>query len=89
MEMHYSVVLGYAAGLLLLWGIGYLLLVPFRKLLKFFLSAIVGGFALFIINLVSAPLGFPLPINPLTAAIAGFLGLPGVILVAVLTFLLK
>lgn len=38
---------------------------------------LLGGIALWVINLAGDPAGFHIGLNPITASVAGFLGLPG------------
>ena len=57
-----------------------------KLIIKLVLNAIIGGVVLFIINLIGASFGFSLDITWLAALIVGFLGIPGVIIVAILQF---
>ena len=57
---------------------------PLRLLMRFFLSAARGGFALFLGQSLGAAVG----LNAATLCIAGVLGLPGVAGMYVLSFLL-
>lgn len=79
-----SVIFAYALGLILLYVIGYLLLFPLKWILKLIYNGIVGGILLLIVNLIGNIVGFSIVINPLTALIAGFLGIPGVIMLVFL-----
>ena len=81
-------VLSYVFALVLLYLCGWLLLKPFKLLLKWLLNALIGGIALFLINLIGSPFHIYLPINPLNMVIVGFLGIPGVILLLVLQIIL-
>ncbi|NFT07423.1 MULTISPECIES: pro-sigmaK processing inhibitor BofA family protein [Clostridium] len=68
--------------------IGLVLLFVMIKLLKWPLKILINGVLgvviLYVVNLVGANFNFGLAINPITALIAGFLGIPGVILLAIL-----
>ncbi len=75
-----SVIFAYALGLILLYVIGYLLLFPFKWILKLIYNGIIGGILLLVVNLVGKMIGFSIVINPITALIAGFLGIPGVVM---------
>ena len=70
--------------LLLLGVLVRCLALPVRWGWKLFLNS-AGGFAcLWLLNSVSAFTGLYCPINAVTAAVAGFLGLPGIgVLIAV------
>jgi inhibitor of the pro-sigma K processing machinery len=77
-------ILFFALGLVLLYFLGYIILSPFTLLMKFILSAFLGAAAVVVINLAGASFGVTIPVNPATALIVGFLGLPGVVLIFVL-----
>jgi len=73
----------YALGLVVLYLAGWLLLVPFRSILRFFVNSLLGA-GLF---LLLRCLGFYLPLTGLYAALIGFLGIPGVLIVIVIQYL--
>lgn len=79
-----SVIFAYAVGLILLYVIGYLLLFPFKWIMKLIYNGIIGGILLLAVNFVGKAIGFSIVINPITALIAGFLGIPGVIMLVFL-----
>jgi len=54
-------------------------------IIGFLINAIVGAVILWVLNLV----GLGIPISWLTAAIVGFLGVPGVIIVVILKYVFK
>ena len=60
------------------------LLLPVRLGLKLTLHSGCGFLCLWLLNSVSGFTGVHLPINAVTAVIAGFLGLPGIGLIALL-----
>lgn len=65
-----------------------LLVMPIRWFWKLFLNSGCGFVCLWLLNSVSGFTGLYFPINSVTALIAGFLGLPGIgILAIVQTFL--
>ncbi len=82
------VVLAYAAGLLGLYLLGYLLLVPLKTVGRLVLSALVGAIVLLLINFAGQAAGIYIAINPLTALVTGFLGVPGVALLLALQLIL-
>ncbi|MGI6537008.1 MAG: pro-sigmaK processing inhibitor BofA family protein [Caldicoprobacterales bacterium] len=83
-----NIIIGYALGLILLYLVGWLLLVPLKLLLRFIINGIIGGVALWILNLIGGLLGFSVALNPITALTVGFLGIPGLILILLLQFIL-
>ncbi len=80
MGFDFSIILAYAIGLILLYLIGMLLVIPIKIILKLIINGVLGGALLFIVNLLGRFIGFSIVINPFTALTAGFLGIPGVIL---------
>ncbi|MGI6582851.1 MAG: pro-sigmaK processing inhibitor BofA family protein [bacterium] len=83
-----TVFLSYAFGLLLLYLIARLFFVPLRILMRLLYNGIIGGLLLWLVNLVGSFFGVTIPINPITALAAGFLGVPGVVLLLLLRNLL-
>lgn len=61
-----------------------LCLVPMRLGWKLLVNTGAGFFSLFLLNLIGGYTGILFPINAVSAAIAGFLGLPGIALLAAL-----
>jgi len=68
--------------------IGILLVLPIKIIVKLVLNGIVGAIALFVINIFGNFFGLTIGINPVTALIAGFLGIPGIILLLFLQYFL-
>lgn len=75
-----TVLLAYAFGIILLYVVGRMFLMPLKLIFKLIYNGIIGGIMLWVVNLLGSNIGFTIAINPLTALVAGFLGLPGVIL---------
>ena len=65
-----------------------LLTLPIRWFWKLFVNSACGFACLWLLNSVSVYTGFAFPINAVTALIAGFLGLPGIILLILLQLIL-
>ncbi|NLJ34306.1 MAG: pro-sigmaK processing inhibitor BofA [Firmicutes bacterium] len=84
-----TVIVAYAFGLFLLYLIARLLLVPVRILVRLLYNGIIGGVLLWLVNLVGGLFSLMIPINPITALTAGFLGVPGIILLLLLQYLLQ
>ncbi|KYO66100.1 pro-sigmaK processing inhibitor BofA family protein [Thermovenabulum gondwanense] len=80
--MHVDIwaIAAYAFGLLMLYAIARILIAPVRLILKLIYNGIIGGILLVILNMLGAFFGIHIAVNPLTALIAGFLGVPGIIL---------
>jgi inhibitor of the pro-sigma K processing machinery len=87
-SIDFSVILAYAFGLLLLYIVGWLLVMPIKFILRLIYNGIIGGIMLWVLNLVGGFFDVQVAINPVTALIAGFLGIPGVLLILVLQYIL-
>ena len=70
----------YAVGIVLILVLGRILVFPLKVVLKLVYNGLIGGLALWLVNLIGAPLGFKLPITVWTALLVGLLGIPGVVL---------
>ncbi len=84
MEINYSVILAYAVGIILLFILGRVLLVPMKVVLKLVYNALLGAIALIAVNFVGGLVGFHIAFNVITAFIVGILGIPGLILLIIL-----
>lgn len=78
--MELSVIAAYVVGILAIYFIGKMFLMPVRIIWKLIYNGIIGGIMLWIVNFVGASFGFSIGINFISALVAGFLGIPGVIL---------
>jgi len=88
LDIELSVILAFGAGLILLYILGWLLIVPLKYLSKLIINGVIGGVLLFIVNFFGGYIGLHIGINPVTALIAGLLGVPGVIMLIVLQYIL-
>lgn len=64
-----------------------LLAKPLKWIFKLLLNALSGFVALILLNFVGGFLGFALTVNLVNCLVAGFLGLPGVILLILIKYL--
>lgn len=87
MDANINIIIAYAFGLFLLYLIARLLLVPLKIILRLLYNGLIGGVVLYLVNLIGGWFGLYIAINPITALVAGFLGVPGVILLILLQFL--
>lgn len=75
-----NVVIAFLFALFLIYLIGRVFLMPIRLIVRLIYNGIIGGIMLWALNFVGAYIGFTIAINPVTALVAGFLGISGVIL---------
>jgi len=87
MGVEYNVILAYAVGIVLLYILGRLLLVPMKVVMKLVYNAILGGIALIALNFAGSLVGFQIAFNLASAFIAGILGIPGIALLVALKFM--
>ena len=82
--METNAIIAFGLGLVLLYVLGSVFATPAKIIGKLILNGILGGIALWIINWLGGGFGIQIAINPLTAIVVGFLGIPGIILLLVL-----
>ncbi len=85
--MEVGVILATLLLLLVLFLIVRLILGPIKFITKLFIKCGIALLVLVGLNFVGLYLGFHLPINPVSVLGVGFLGIPGLILLAVLSYL--
>lgn len=61
---------------------------PIKKIVKMLINIAVGGLLLVLVNYVGAYFGFALTINWISALIVGVLGIPGLIILVILHFII-
>ncbi|MCI9017158.1 MAG: pro-sigmaK processing inhibitor BofA [Clostridia bacterium] len=86
--MNFAMIIPFAIGLLILFIILKILTLPMKLIIKLLINGVAGGILIFVINLIGANFGFMITLNWLTAIIAGILGIPGVIILAILQFII-
>lgn len=79
-EIPIEIIFAYIAGLIILYVIGWFLLVPLRGFVKIFINSIIGGAFLYVISTIEFLKMIHVPLNPINALITGVLGIPGVLL---------
>lgn len=83
-----AIVIAFLVGLLLISVVVKVFFIPLKYLMRLIVNGIIGGILLLLFNYFGGFVGLYLPINVVTALIAGFLGIPGVILLVLLDFLI-
>lgn len=73
--------------LLLILITGSILVRPLRFLMKLVFNSLVGLILLVVFNFIGGFVDFTIPVNLITVLAAGFLGLPGLILLILLQIL--
>lgn len=83
-----TIITAYIIGLILVYIVARLLYVPLKLMLRLLVNGVIGLILLWGLNWVGEYWSLHIGINPLTALIAGFLGVPGVVLLIALRYLL-
>ena len=86
--MDFTMILPILIGVGILFVVLKLLALPMKIIIKLVINGLVGGLVIFIVNLIGANFGFMIDLTWITALIVGFLGVPGVVIVTILQFIL-
>ena len=86
--MDFSVIIVIAAIVLAVIVVLRLLAKPIRFIFKLLINTVLGFVLLWLINFFGAGLGIALELTLLNALVVGFLGIPGVLLLLAIHFLL-
>jgi inhibitor of the pro-sigma K processing machinery len=84
MDSGTNMILAYIVGIIFLFILGRLLLIPAKLLLKLLYNALLGALAIIAVNLVGGLFGFHIALNIISAFIIGLMGLPGFVFIVVL-----
>lgn len=88
MNLDFNNIIAFTACIFFLFIFGKLFIVPIKTILKLVLNSFLGAFLIYIINLIGAMWGFHIGINIITSIFVGMLGIPGVIVIVIIKFLL-
>ncbi|NLG89660.1 MAG: pro-sigmaK processing inhibitor BofA [Clostridiaceae bacterium] len=88
MNSELLILLAWIAGIIIVFAFGKALKVPLKFAVKLMINGIIGGIVILLINLIGQYFDFHISLNIFSALIAGTLGLPGVILLIILKYLL-
>lgn len=80
--------LTYLACICFLFIFGRIFIIPIRKVLKLLINSILGGVAIFLINLIGGYWEVHIGLNIFTSILVGILGVPGAIVLVVVKLLL-
>ncbi|MDP4182438.1 MAG: pro-sigmaK processing inhibitor BofA family protein [Bacillota bacterium] len=86
MKLSYEIILAYMVGIIFLFFIGRLFLVPLKIIMRLIYNCLLGALLLLAINFIGRMMGFNIPLNIFSAVLVGFLGIPGVLLLVALKF---
>ena len=81
-------IITYLACICFLFIFGKVFIVPIKKILKLVINSILGGFTIFLINVIGGIWGFHIGLNIFTSILVGILGLPGVVCLIIVKWLI-
>lgn len=79
-----GIILTYSAGIMIIFMLSWILVIPFKLVGKFIINALLGGLLIIIFNLFSPFTGMNIGVNEITALIVGILGVPGFITILII-----
>lgn len=88
MSNNLIILLAWIVGIIIVFAFGKALKVPLKFAIKLLINGIIGGIVILLINLLGQYFEFHISLNVFSALIVGTLGLPGVILLIILKYLL-
>lgn len=74
--MDQTTILAYLTGIIIIFLLGRIFIIPIKLIFKLILNSILGGILIFIINSVGAIWNFHIGLNIITAIFVGILGIP-------------
>ncbi len=80
-------IIAYIFGIVVLYYLILSLAIPIKTLINFLIRVLAGGIFLFIVNTIIEYMGMTVAINPMTALVSGYLGVPGVGLLLALKYI--
>ncbi len=83
--MQYLIFIGCIIALII---IAKILSWPVKIIFKLLINIFLGGILLLVVNIFGAGFGLNIPFNTITALTSGILGIPGVILLIILQYIL-
>ncbi|WP_246019591.1 pro-sigmaK processing inhibitor BofA family protein [Bacilliculturomica massiliensis] len=77
MSTEIGILIAYAFGIIVLYVVGYLFLVPLKLVLRLVLNSLAGGAFILLFNWIGGYLGFHMALSWISAVVVGVLGIPG------------
>ena len=86
--MDSTTLLGYLAGICILFIIGRIFILPIKSICKLLFNSILGGLLILTINYIGGFFSFHIGLNLFTIIFVSILGVPGSILLIIIKFLI-
>ncbi len=85
MGIDLSVFITYVGTIILIFVFGKIFMWPIKAVCKLAVNSILGGIFIAFFNMIAGAFEITIPLNILNAVIVGILGLPGAIMLLILT----
>ena len=82
--MNANSIIIYLACLIVLFIVGKIFYMPLKKIIRLLLNSILGGFLIYIVNVIGSSFNFHIGLNVGTSIFVGILGVPGVLFLIIL-----
>ncbi|NLY18086.1 MAG: SigmaK-factor processing regulatory BofA [Clostridiaceae bacterium] len=82
------ILLAWVAGIIIVFAFGKAIRVPLKIAFRLLVNGLLGGFTIIVLNFLGQYVNFNISLNIFSALIVRTLGLPGVILLIILKYLL-
>lgn len=86
--MDLNIIIVYLACFIVLFIIGKVFYLPLKHIIKLVLNSFLGGFLIYIVNIIGTSFEFHIGLNFWTALFTGMLGVPGVVLLVLIKILI-
>ena len=83
--MDVKMLLIYVTCIIGIFIIGKIFIIPIKVIIKLIINSLLGAVLLYVINIIGTMCGLHIGINVVTALVVGILGIPGAVLLAVLS----
>lgn len=83
-----GIILAYSAGIMLVFMLSWILLIPFKFIGKIILNSVIGGLLILVVNFFSQYTGLYIGLNIITAIVIGLLGVPGFLAILAIKLIL-
>lgn len=77
MTTEIGILIAYAFGIIALYVVGYLFLVPLKLVLRLVINSVMGGLFILLFNWIGGYFDLHIALNWISAVVIGFLGIPG------------
>lgn len=86
--MELNTVIPYLVGVIILFFLGKVFVLPIKSILKLIGNSILGAILIYIINLIGSAFNFHIGLNVFTILFVALLGVPGAVVLALIRILI-